>query len=59
MICFDQMSRYFRLRDEIESIVNNRIREREMVVKDQFLMYVEFELVYININYEDFIGFVK
>lgn len=53
------MSRYPRLRDETESTVNNRIREREMVAKEQLLMHVEFELAYINTNHEDFIGFAK
>lgn len=57
--CTEKMSRYPRLRDETESIVNNRIREREMVAKDQLLMHVEFELAYINTNHEDFIGFAN
>ncbi|XP_056011109.1 dynamin-1-like isoform X8 [Ostrea edulis] len=57
--CTDKMSRYPRLRDETESIVNNRIREREMVSKEQLMLHVEFELAYINTNHEDFIGFAN
>ncbi|XP_078324913.1 dynamin-1-like isoform X6 [Crassostrea virginica] len=57
--CTEKMSRYPRLRDETESIVNNRVREREMVAKEQLLLHVEFELAYINTNHEDFIGFAN
>ncbi|XP_062586057.1 dynamin-1-like isoform X2 [Saccostrea cucullata] len=57
--CTEKMSRYPRLRDQTESIVNNRIREQEMKAKEQLKLHVEFELAYINTNHEDFIGFAN
>jgi dynamin GTPase len=54
-----QMSRYPRLREEVERIVNTRIREQEQRVKEQLLLLVDIQLSYMNTNHEDFIGFAK
>lgn len=53
------MNRYPRLREEIERIVNNYIREREQRTKEQLVLLVDYELAYMNTNHEDFIGFSK
>lgn len=53
------MSRYPRLREETERIVNSRIREQEQKAKDQIMMLIDFQLAYMNTNHEDFIGFSK
>ncbi|XP_021341772.1 dynamin-1-like isoform X3 [Mizuhopecten yessoensis] len=52
-----QMNRYPRLREEVERIVNTRIRECEQRVKEQLRLLVECQLAYMNTNHEDFIGF--
>ncbi|KAK3088788.1 hypothetical protein FSP39_023705 [Pinctada imbricata] len=57
--CTDKMNRYPRLREEVERIVNTRVRERESKAKDQLLLLVEFQLSYMNTNHEDFIGFAN
>ena len=54
-----QMSRYPRLREEVERIVNTRIREQEQRVKEQLLLLVNIQLSYMNTNHEDFIGFAR
>ena len=54
-----QMSRYPRLREEVERIVNTRIREQEQRVKEQLLLLVDIQLSYMNTNHEDFIGFAR
>ncbi|XP_060069799.1 dynamin-1-like isoform X1 [Ylistrum balloti] len=54
-----QMGRYPRLREEVERIVNTRIRECEQKVKDQLRLLVECQLAYMNTNHEDFIGFAN
>lgn len=51
------MTRYPRLRQEVERIINTFIREREQACKDQLSLYTAFQLSYINTNHEDFIGF--
>jgi len=56
---FSKLSRFPRLREEIERIINTFIREREQTCKDQLMLYTDFELSYINTNHEDFIGFAK
>lgn len=56
---FMQMSRYPRLREETERIVNSRIREQEQRTKDQILLFIDIQLAYMNTNHEDFIGFAK
>lgn len=53
------MSRYPRLREETERIVNTRVREQEQVAKDQIIQLIEIQLSYMNTNHEDFIGFAK
>ncbi|XP_048245947.1 dynamin-1-like isoform X3 [Haliotis rufescens] len=57
--CTEKMSRYPRLREEIERIVNTRIREREQFTKDQIKSLIEIQLAYMNTNHEDFIGFAN
>ena len=54
-----QMSRYPRLQEDTEHIVNSRIREREQKTKDQLILMVDIQLAYMNTNHEDFIGFAK
>jgi dynamin GTPase len=53
------MSRYPRLREETERIVNSHVRECEQKAKDQLILLVEIQLAYMNTNHEDFIGFAK
>ncbi|CAL2039636.1 unnamed protein product [Caenorhabditis brenneri] len=55
--CADGMSRYPRLRDELERLVVSFTREREQVAKQQITLLIEYELAYMNTNHEDFIGF--
>ncbi|XP_067662749.1 dynamin-1-like isoform X3 [Haliotis asinina] len=57
--CTEKMSRYPRLREEIERIVNTKIREREQVTKEQIKSLIEIQLAYMNTNHEDFIGFAN
>lgn len=54
-----QMTRYPRLREELERIVSTQVREREQRAKDQLILLVDYELAYMNTNHEDFIGFAK
>lgn len=53
------MARYPRLREETERVVNTRVREREQILKEQLLLFVDIQLAYMNTNHEDFIGFAK
>ena len=55
--CTETVARYPRLRDCIEQIVTNSMREHEAYTKQQILQMVEYELAYMNTNHEDFIGF--
>ncbi|CEF63342.1 Dynamin [Strongyloides ratti] len=55
--CSETVTRYPKLRDEIERIVTTFIREKENITKTHINMLVEFELAYMNTNHEDFIGF--
>lgn len=57
--CAERMNRYPKLRDEIERIINNHIRDRENLLKDQLSLLVEIQLAYMNTNHEDFIGFTN
>jgi len=57
--CAEKMSRYPRLREEVERIVTTQIREREQKCKEQIIMLNDSELAYMNTNHEDFIGFAK
>ena len=54
-----QMHRYPMLREEVERIVNTRIREQEARTKEQLQLFVEIQDAYMNTNHEDFIGFAK
>ena len=53
------MSRYPRLRQETERIISLQLKEREMICKDELVLYTKIQLSYINTNHEDFIGFSK
>lgn len=55
--CAECLTRYPRLRDEIERIVVTRVREKEQYAKNQISLIVDYELAYMNTNHEDFIGF--
>ncbi|XP_076316091.1 dynamin-like [Tachypleus tridentatus] len=57
--CTEEMSRFPRLRDETERIINTHIREREQKTKEQLILLVDVELAYMNTNHEDFIGFTN
>lgn len=53
------MSRYPRLREEVESIISHHISQCEQRCKDQVTLMNEMQLAYMNTNHEDFIGFAK
>jgi len=53
------MENFPRLREEIERIVTQQLKEKEVRTKDQLLMLVNIQLSYMNTNHEDFIGFAK
>jgi dynamin GTPase len=65
------MTRYPRLREEVERIITTYIRsgpalshppvarEKEQKCKEQIMMLIDCELAYMNTNHEDFIGFAK
>lgn len=55
--CTGKLSRYPRLRDEVERIIMTHIRQREQYLKEQLLLLVEVQQAYMNTNHEDFIGF--
>jgi len=55
----NRMSRYPRLREEVERIVNTKVREQEQKTKDQLMLLVDIQLAYMNTNHEDFIGFAN
>lgn len=55
--CTSRLSRYPRLRDEVERIIMHHISEREQSLKDQLLLLVEVQSAYMNTNHDDFIGF--
>ncbi|XP_055331611.1 dynamin-like isoform X2 [Paramacrobiotus metropolitanus] len=55
--CSERMNRYPHLREEIERIVAQHIRDREQFTKNQLNLLVEIELAYMNTNHEDFVGF--
>ncbi|CAH8833103.1 unnamed protein product [Trichobilharzia szidati] len=55
--CSDKVGRFPRLREEIERIVNMRVRELEIATKQQIKTLIDFQLAYMNTNHEDFIGF--
>lgn len=55
--CTAGLSRYPRLRDEVERIIMTHIRERDQILKDQLSLLVDAEQSYMNTNHDDFIGF--
>lgn len=55
--CTARLSRYPRLRDEIERIIRTHISQREQQLKEQLLLLVEVQSAYMNTNHEDFVGF--
>ncbi|XP_067940111.1 dynamin-1-like isoform X3 [Watersipora subatra] len=57
--CTEKMSRYPRLRDEVERIVNDTLRNYEQEAKNQLMLMVEVQLSYMNTSHEDFIGFAN
>ncbi|KAG8225579.1 hypothetical protein J437_LFUL002096 [Ladona fulva] len=57
--CTEKMARYPRLRELTESIINNFVRQREQLCKDQVILLNDCELAYMNTNHEDFIGFAN
>lgn len=57
--CAEIVDRYPRLRDCVEQIVTNYMRQQEVSAKERITMLVDFELAYMNTNHEDFIGFSK
>ncbi|XP_070706168.1 dynamin-1a [Pempheris klunzingeri] len=57
--CTKKLAQYPMLREEMERIVTQHIRDRENRTKDQVLLLIEIELSYMNTNHEDFIGFAN
>uniref|UniRef100_A0A8C7U021 dynamin GTPase n=1 Tax=Oncorhynchus mykiss TaxID=8022 RepID=A0A8C7U021_ONCMY len=50
---------YPMLREEMDKIVTQHIRDRESRTKDQVMLLIDIELAYMNTNHEDFIGFAN
>uniref|UniRef100_H3CUD6 Interferon-induced GTP-binding protein Mx n=1 Tax=Tetraodon nigroviridis TaxID=99883 RepID=H3CUD6_TETNG len=57
--CSQKLAQYPMLREEMERIVTQHIRDRESRTKDQVLLLIDIELSYMNTNHEDFIGFAN
>lgn len=57
--CSAHMDAFPMLREEVDRIVNEHIREREASCKEHVRWQINFELSYINTNHEDFIGFTQ
>ncbi|KAF7270328.1 hypothetical protein GWI33_016690, partial [Rhynchophorus ferrugineus] len=55
--CTQRMSRYPCLRETVERIISEQIRIGERKCKEQILLYIDFQLSYMNTNHDDFIGF--
>ncbi|CAB1318538.1 unnamed protein product, partial [Coregonus sp. 'balchen'] len=53
------LAQYPMLREEMEKIVTQHIRDRESRTKDQVMLLIDIELAYMNTNHEDFIGFAN
>uniref|UniRef100_A0A8C4I7R1 Interferon-induced GTP-binding protein Mx n=1 Tax=Dicentrarchus labrax TaxID=13489 RepID=A0A8C4I7R1_DICLA len=47
------------IREEMERIVTQHIRDRESRTKEQVMLLIDIELAYMNTNHEDFIGFAN
>lgn len=56
---FFKVTRFPRLREEIERLVNFRMRDLEISTKEQVKILINYQLSYMNTNHEDFIGFQK
>ncbi|XP_068562370.1 dynamin-1a isoform X2 [Cebidichthys violaceus] len=54
-----KLAQYPMLREEMERIVTQHIRDRENRTKNQVLLLIDIELSYMNTNHEDFIGFAN
>uniref|UniRef100_A0A3B5QN49 Interferon-induced GTP-binding protein Mx n=1 Tax=Xiphophorus maculatus TaxID=8083 RepID=A0A3B5QN49_XIPMA len=54
-----KLAQYPMLREEMERIVTQHIRDRENRTKGQVLLLIDIELSYMNTNHEDFIGFAN
>uniref|UniRef100_A0A9J7YWE0 Dynamin-2 n=1 Tax=Cyprinus carpio carpio TaxID=630221 RepID=A0A9J7YWE0_CYPCA len=57
--CSEKLAQYPMLREEMERIVTQHIRDRESRTKQQVLLLIDIELAYMNTNHEDFIGFAN
>uniref|UniRef100_A0A669F9N0 Interferon-induced GTP-binding protein Mx n=1 Tax=Oreochromis niloticus TaxID=8128 RepID=A0A669F9N0_ORENI len=57
--CTKKLAQYPMLREEMERIVTQHIRDRESRTKEQVLLLIDIELSYMNTNHEDFIGFAN
>ncbi|XP_013123756.2 dynamin-1a isoform X2 [Oreochromis niloticus] len=57
--CSQKLAQYPMLREEMERIVTQHIRDRESRTKEQVLLLIDIELSYMNTNHEDFIGFAN
>ncbi|XP_030215291.1 dynamin-1 isoform X2 [Gadus morhua] len=57
--CTLKLAQYPMLREEMERIVTQHIRDRESRTKDQVMLLIDIELSYMNTNHEDFIGFAN
>lgn len=55
----DKISKYPRLKDEIQRAVSGYLREREQVCKENLSLFMDIQQSYINTYHEDFIGFTK
>jgi len=53
------MSTYPVLREEIDRIVSQHIRETDLKMKDHIKLLFAFEMSYVNTNHDDFIGFTR
>ncbi|XP_037608626.1 dynamin-1a isoform X6 [Sebastes umbrosus] len=57
--CSHKLAQYPMLREEMEKIVTQHIRDRESRTKNQVMLLIDIELSYMNTNHEDFIGFAN
>ncbi|KAG7314881.1 hypothetical protein KOW79_022184 [Hemibagrus wyckioides] len=57
--CTKKLAQYPMLREEMERIVTQHIRDRESRTKNQVMLLIDIELAYMNTNHEDFIGFAN
>uniref|UniRef100_A0A3P8P9H2 Interferon-induced GTP-binding protein Mx n=1 Tax=Astatotilapia calliptera TaxID=8154 RepID=A0A3P8P9H2_ASTCA len=57
--CTQKLAQYPMLREEMERIVTQHIRDRESRSKEQVMLLIDIELAYVNTNHEDFIGFAN